>query len=278
MDYPAEGQLQFMRYYDGPVYVQPSYNTQMGNRDYFTPYHVAQSFPHNEPPPPYSQSLAGRPEAPPFMPATIPAPRRDRFIPIFSARDFPPSEHEIGLNFRIGVLQVSGVSHGYATGKQTMGLSLMQSQFGADVRPNEIAMVLGDEVPILDIGWGSGIPAIHILQDRCTGRTLEAYVEYANMDDAIQVLKNFDARAARGRDIKSGIYRAKVALTSMNEMMKAIFARADCRWGNGLPEYQIPVYLGFFGGFVIKEEMHRMLNLAQHPSNPRVSEAVPNVS
>jgi hypothetical protein len=143
-----------------------------------------------------------------------------------------------------------------------------------NIRVNEILVALGQECIIQDYPQSSGIFAVHIIQDRMTGKTNDVYVELKDWAEAEKVIRRYNTQAQRERTPKLGSRRAKMALATSSNMMKAIFPRAKCTWSNGHPERPEQWLIDNpcqWDGFITKEELVKVLLFAEQPSSSKAS-------
>ena len=113
--------------------------------------------------------------------------------------------------------------------------------------------------------------AVHIIMDRNTGKTHEAYVEFFSRADA-----EFWMKAMAGRHIGTDRPVAKYACTQ-SELLSVIFPRAKCiDWRGGYDNKQIvalptadPFNTGF-KAFLTQEDLQVLVRHAQQPHRVRL--------
>ena len=112
-------------------------------------------------------------------------------------------------------------------------------------------------------------PAIHIVMDRATGKTMDCYVEFFSAADALAVV---DKLNCHGRPLKLGHppldRMVSVEMSSQEALMKDLFPRAkNVNWPDGKPEiYESnePYNTGF-KCFVTGEELVMLVKHAEQP-------------
>ncbi len=114
-----------------------------------------------------------------------------------------------------------------------------------------------------------GFP-IHIIMERSTGKTMDAYVETITQEIAAQAWEH-GFGLARMRHPKLGQRHVTVELSDQAELMKDLFPRARCvAWNN--EEFGTPhivqtndIYISGFKGFFTAEEMNGVIRHAEYP-------------
>jgi hypothetical protein len=127
---------------------------------------------------------------------------------------------------------------------------------------------------VQDYPQSSGIYAIHIIQDRMTGKTNDVYVEFPDWAEAEKVMRRYNNQASRERAPKLGSRRAKMSLATSSALMKAVFPRAKCTWVNGKPERPQEWLVDNpcrWDGFITREELVKVLLFAEQPTSSKVS-------
>lgn len=126
---------------------------------------------------------------------------------------------------------------------------------------------------VQDYPQSSGIYAIHIIQDRMTGKTNDVFVELRDWNEAEKVMRRYNNQASKERAPKLGNRRAKMLLATASNLMKAVFPRAKCMWVNGKPERPTE-WLNDnpcnWDGFITREEMVKVLMFAEQTTSSKV--------
>jgi hypothetical protein len=138
---------------------------------------------------------------------------------------------------------------------------------------SEITALLGQQAKIVPQPPGTGFLAVHVLMERQSGKTLDAYVEVENGREAQMLVSQFAGRAARGRLPKLGDRPIEVNLSSRDAMMAAIFPFAkNVTWIDGVPKISNKVEYFYpdapstgFQGFMQDEEIYHMAKHAETP-------------
>ena len=124
--------------------------------------------------------------------------------------------------------------------------------------------------------------AVHIIMDRNSGKTMDAFVEVSSTREALNIAGQVARRASAGRTIKLGDRQVDVEISSQEELMKELFPRTkNVEWVGNTPrvidedtEYFSNVQALGFDGFVGSEEMVMLVKFAENPS--RVSRPCPH--
>lgn len=138
----------------------------------------------------------------------------------------------------------------------------------------EVNAFLGKNTKICYQPAGTGFQAVHIIMDRHSGKTMDAFVEVSTHTEAIWVVNQFQKRVNEKRPAKIGGRVVDVALSNQDELMLTIFPRAkQTRWKNGVPvidptkhEWFPGVFSEGFKGFLQDEEIAHMY---QHSDKPQ---------
>jgi hypothetical protein len=138
---------------------------------------------------------------------------------------------------------------------------------------NEIIAMLGTQAKIIAQPPGSPFHAVHIVMDRQSGKTMDAFVEVETGKEARLLVTQFAGRAAKNRQAKLGDRSVEVNLSNRDEMLATLFPRAkNVTWVNGVPkidervEYFYPgVPSTGFNGFLQDEEITHMAKHAETP-------------
>ncbi|KAI9644357.1 hypothetical protein NHQ30_007714 [Ciborinia camelliae] len=114
---------------------------------------------------------------------------------------------------------------------------------------------------------------IHIIMERVTSKTLDAYVEFISFSEAANAVQRFDTNRLGGRGGRLGQRHVEVELSSQEELMKQLFPKAkNVEWHGAIPRI-IPrdpndKYNSGFQGFVSSEEL---VMLKKHVESPQRS-------
>jgi hypothetical protein len=117
---------------------------------------------------------------------------------------------------------------------------------------------------------------IHIIVDRASGKTLDAYVEFNSMRDASNIVNKHAQVLINGRYSKIGDRPVEIELSSQSALMKEIFPFArGIIWNGAVPELQRPTQgqpWTVFKGFITEEQMTQLVKANEAP--PKVSNDV----
>lgn len=142
---------------------------------------------------------------------------------------------------------------------------------------SEIVALLGSQAKICAQPPGTGFLAVHILMERQSGKTLDAYVEVESGREARMLVSQFAGRTSHNRPPKLGDRPVEVNMSSRDAMMAAIFPRAkNTTWIDGVPkiddrveEYLPGVKSTGFIGFLQDEEIYHLTKHAETPQRVR---------
>ena len=138
---------------------------------------------------------------------------------------------------------------------------------------SEIVALLGSQAKIVAQPPGSPFHAVHIVMDRQSGKTMDAFVEVETGKEARFIVGQFAGRAARNRHAKLGDRTAEINLSNRDEMLATLFPRAkNVTWVNGVPKIDERVEYFYpgrpstgFNGFLQDEEITHMAKHAETP-------------
>ena len=109
-------------------------------------------------------------------------------------------------------------------------------------------------------------PAIHIIMDRPTGKTMDCYVEFFSTPDARASSNSLNLRPRHLVRINDRV--VDVSTSSQAELMKELFPKAkNVTWEGGMPRIQEAkeMYNTGFKTFVSAEEMGLFVRHAEQP-------------
>ncbi|KAK1758349.1 hypothetical protein QBC47DRAFT_440951 [Echria macrotheca] len=179
-----------------------------------------------------------------------------------------------------------------ATGAPSVEVALSDAVFPfmpcyeAAKDPKEITMARVKNIPysttraeiVAIIGRGSRLRGdneepVHIIMDKVTSKTQDAFVEFATKQDAIKCVDRFNDLVQKRRQPRLGQRPIEIELATQAEFMKALFPFANgVRWDNCNPVVQDPVPgepWTVFRGFVTREELTLLVKYVESPSrNP----------
>ncbi|MCJ1251974.1 hypothetical protein MMC30_009212 [Trapelia coarctata] len=135
----------------------------------------------------------------------------------------------------------------------------------------EILAFLGKNAKIITPEMG---PAIHIMMDRTSGKTLDAYVEFLSHMDAHSFVSRLNfSKEMEHRQIKVADRHCTLEVSSQAALMKELFPKAkNVEWNGQVPVISQPgpavPFNSGFRCFISKEEL---LTLAKHAESPHRS-------
>lgn len=129
---------------------------------------------------------------------------------------------------------------------------------------------MGRHAGILGPDLGGGI---HIIMERSTAKTMDAFVEFKTQKDAEAAARRLSFTES-GRYPRLGTRHVDIGLSSQDELMHDLFPRAKCvEWQNGMPQL-LPnndPYSAGFQGFLTSEEIRGLVSHALVPARVSTS-------
>lgn len=147
------------------------------------------------------------------------------------------------------------------------------SQIPYGVTRQEILAFLGRNARIVA---ENDYEPVHIIMERVTSKTLDAYVEFISFTEASNAVQRFDMNRVGGRGGRLGQRHVEVELSSQEQLMKELFPKAkNVKWIGARPEI-IPrdpddKYNSGFQGFVSHEEMVMLVKHVESPQRVRLA-------
>ncbi|KAK1825158.1 hypothetical protein LTR12_000447 [Friedmanniomyces endolithicus] len=137
----------------------------------------------------------------------------------------------------------------------------------------EIIAFVGRNAQIVSQPAGSPYFAVHVIMERHTGKTMDAFVEFARASEAHFVFAQFNKRLLNGRIPRLGDRLVEVELSDQEELMSEMFPRAkDVVWEGATPHilvnkemYYTDVLSAGFTGFLQNEEVVMVIKHAETP-------------
>lgn len=139
---------------------------------------------------------------------------------------------------------------------------------------NELLACLGRNAQVAPMATGTPYFAVHIIMDRNTGKTMDAFIEVKGSQEAVTIVNSFTRRMAQGRQLRIGERLVDVELSSQEALMDSLFPRAKfVTWAGSVPTVNTDGDTYFIGqpaigfdGFVGSEEMVMLVKYADMPS------------
>ncbi|APA12034.1 hypothetical protein sscle_08g068040 [Sclerotinia sclerotiorum 1980 UF-70] len=121
---------------------------------------------------------------------------------------------------------------------------------------------------------------IHIIMERVTSKTLDAYVEFVSFSEAANAVQRFDTNRIGGRGGRLGQRHVEVELSSQEELMKQLFPKAkNVEWHGCKPKIiardENDRYNSGFQGFVSREELVMLVKHVESPQRSPFSKDCP---
>ncbi|KAI7549854.1 hypothetical protein KC331_g3555 [Hortaea werneckii] len=162
----------------------------------------------------------------------------------------------------------------YASPSTAAVVHLMNIPYGTP--RSEILAFVGRNAAVCAQPAGSPYYAVHIIMERHTGKTMDAFVELENDAEARSVINHFQKRIEQGRQPRLGDRPVNVDLSSQEELMSELFPRAkNVMWDGASPvvsdhkNYYYPsVASTGFAGFLQPEEV---VMVTKHVETPHRS-------
>jgi hypothetical protein len=112
---------------------------------------------------------------------------------------------------------------------------------------------------------------VHIIMERVTSKTMDAFVEFINISEAVNAVNRYEQNRALGRPGRLGERHVEIEVSSQAQLMADLFPKArNVKWHGSRPEI-IPVpqndpYNSGFQGFLSREELVMMVKHVETPS------------
>ncbi|ROT41644.1 hypothetical protein SODALDRAFT_338892 [Sodiomyces alkalinus F11] len=133
-------------------------------------------------------------------------------------------------------------------------------------RRTEVIAFLGRNSRILN----DADEPVHIIMERVTSKTQDAYVEFQTMDDAIRAVERHEQYIAKGKTPRLGDRPVQLELSSQASLMKDLFPIATGIVWNGNEAQMDPPKatqtFGWFKGFISEEEMVMLVKHVEVPN------------
>lgn len=114
---------------------------------------------------------------------------------------------------------------------------------------------------------------VHIIMERVTSKTMDAYVEFVNLDEAMKAVERHQQAAKAGRVSRLGDRPVEVELSSQACLMKDLFPLARGLIWDGATPHFTPHNARHdwenFRGFISEEEMVMLVKHVEVPHRVR---------
>jgi hypothetical protein len=116
--------------------------------------------------------------------------------------------------------------------------------------------------------------------ERVTSKTLDAYVEFVNFNEAVNAVNRFEVNRSGGRGGRLGQRHVEVELSCQERLMQDLFPKAkNVKWRGARPVIE-PVdpedkYNSGFQGFISKEELVMLIKHVEAPQRSPFSKDCP---
>lgn len=114
---------------------------------------------------------------------------------------------------------------------------------------------------------------VHIIMERVTSKTMDAYVEFVTPEEAVNCASRFESNRAGGRGGRLGDRHVELEVMGHEQLMKDLFSKAkNVKWHGASPEIMphnsSDPYNSGFQGFLTREEL---VMLVKHVEDPKRS-------
>lgn len=111
---------------------------------------------------------------------------------------------------------------------------------------------------------------IHIIMERVTSKTMDAYVEFMSLQDAIIAVNRYESNRSDGRGGRLGERHVNLEVVGHERLMADLFPKAkNVTWRSAKPEIEPAdpndVFSSGFQGFLTKEELVMMVKHVEAP-------------
>jgi hypothetical protein len=146
---------------------------------------------------------------------------------------------------------------------------------------SEIIAMLGSKAKIIAQPPGSPFHAVHIVMERQTGKTMDAYVEVETGKEARFIVGQFANRAGANRQAKLGDRAVEVNLSNRDEMLATLFPCAkNVTWVNGVPKIENRIEYFYPGvpstGFIGFLQDEEITHIVKHAETPQRVSTIPH--
>jgi hypothetical protein len=136
----------------------------------------------------------------------------------------------------------------------------------------EVLAFLGRNARIIN---ESEFEPIHIVMERVTSKTLDCFVEFLNLGEAVSAVNRFETNRMGGRGGRLGQRHVEVELSTQGALLKELFPKAkNVQWESSRPQIierdPNDPYNSGFQGFVTKEELIMMVKHVETPQRVSV--------
>lgn len=111
---------------------------------------------------------------------------------------------------------------------------------------------------------------VHIILDRFSGKTMEAYVEFEDLDEVMNAVNRYYHNKERGRSGRLGDRHVVLEVSCQEALMKALFPKAkNVTWNGPRAVIQAKdphdMFNSGFQGFLTNEELLLLIKCVEQP-------------
>ena len=138
---------------------------------------------------------------------------------------------------------------------------------------SEITAFVGRNAQIVSMPQGAPYFAVHVIMERHTGKTMDAFIEFSRAGEAQYVVSQFNKRMLNGRHPRLGDRHVEVEISTQEDLMSEMFPRAkNVHWEGCTPRvlannemYYEGIPSAGFTGFLQTEEVVMVIKHAETP-------------
>ncbi|KAI9670802.1 MAG: hypothetical protein M1829_004691 [Trizodia sp. TS-e1964] len=141
-----------------------------------------------------------------------------------------------------------------------------------NIMKSDIEAFLGTGIKYIPVQFG---PAIHIIMERSTSKTMECFVELLSWCEALDIVKRFAKKKEEGYILRILERHVNVELSGQAELMQEMFPKAKCvEWEGAQPIIKPPIdeWTSGFQSFLNPEELVMIVKHAESPQRAPFSQ------
>jgi hypothetical protein len=116
---------------------------------------------------------------------------------------------------------------------------------------------------------------IHIIMERTTSKTMDAYIEFVDVNEAVNAVNRYETNRSSGHGGRLGERHVELTVAGHPMLLKDLFPKAKNILWNGADPEVMPVsltdkYNSGFAGFIAQEELVMMVKHVETPQRVSV--------